>query len=322
MFRRTAAAFLAVALIPACDRATERPGELQERAASKVLVPPPTGYAPSATALAASSPRIPDVRPEIDLSARSGREARAQLASRQVQTIPTSQPTAPGMIIRNGDVSIQVDSVDQAIAAVRQLAATLGGYVGNVSMLTGTYEVRSASLELKVPAPRFDDALAGLRPLGKVERSTATAEDVGEEFVDISARVANARRLETRLVELLARRTGKLDDVLSVERELARVREEIERYEGRIRYLSARVATSTIVVTVHEKAPLVATNPGTSVLGQAFKGMWRNFVRVIAAGIESLGVLIPLAGLVWVLHLAVAWWRRKVRAVTSGPATA
>ena len=72
-----------------------------------------------------------------------------------------------------------------------------------------------------------------------------TAEDVGEEFVDVSARMENARRLEQRLVTLLASRTGKLSDVLAVERELARVREDIERYEGRLRYLRAHAATSS-----------------------------------------------------------------------------
>ena len=83
------------------------------------------------------------------------------------------------------------------------------------------------------PSARYDDALGSLGPLGKVETATTNSEDVGEEFVDVRARVANARRLEDRLVGLLATRTGKLPDVLAVERELSRVREDIERYEGR-----------------------------------------------------------------------------------------
>jgi hypothetical protein len=223
----------------------------------------------------------------------------------------SGQPSQPNMIIRNGDVAIEVDSVETAIAAVRRLVATVGGYVGNVSMLTGEHQVRSATLELKVPAARFDDVMAGVRPIGQVERSVATAEDVGEEFVDISARVANARRLESRLVTLLSTRTGKLEDVLAVERELARVREEIERYEGRIRFLSSRVALSTIAVTVHEKAPLVATSPGTNVIKQAFVTMWRNFVLFVAFGIQMLGVLIPMGVLALVGWFGVRRWREK-----------
>jgi len=242
-----------------------------------------------------------------------GAEARMKrpLTSATVTSLRANQTqiAAAGMIIRNGDVSIQVDSVEVAIERVRQLAASLDGHIGNVSVNTGERQVRSAALEMKVPSAKFDDAMSGMAPLGKVERSTATAEDVGEEFVDISARVANAKRLEARLVTLLATRTGKLEDVLAVERELARVREEIERYEGRIRFLATRVATSTIVANVHEKAPLVASQPGTNVLGHAFANMWRNFVRFIAAGIESLGVFIPLALIAWLGFWGWKRWR-------------
>lgn len=237
-------------------------------------------------------------------------KAMTQSAPPAAPMAQASQPVAPGMVIRNGDVSVEVDSVELAMDRLRQLASALGGYVGNVSTHTGEHEVRSATLELKVPAARFDDAMSGMAPLGKVERSTATAQDVGEEFVDLTARVENARRLEARLVALLAQRTGKLEDVLAVERELARVREEIERYEGRLRYLSSRVATSTVVATVHEKMPVIAGQPGTNIFVNAFVNMWRNFVRVIAAGIESLGVVIPMAVLGWIGWMGVRRWRR------------
>lgn len=210
-----------------------------------------------------------------------------------------SQTTMPSMIIRRGDISVRVDSLDLAIAAVRRLAAALGGFVGDVSMNAGDYEVRRATLVMRIPSARFDEALAGVGPLGKVEHSSVSAEDVGEEFVDVTARIANGRRLESRLVDLLATRTGKLEEVLSVERELARVRGEIERYEGRARFLSARVATSTIAVTVSERAPVVGTTPGRSVLAEAFVNAWRNFVGLVARVIESLGVLVPVLLLLW-----------------------
>ncbi|HWE41226.1 MAG TPA: DUF4349 domain-containing protein, partial [Gemmatimonadaceae bacterium] len=136
-----------------------------------------------------------------------------------------------------------------------------------------------------------------------VETVNVTAEDVGEEFVDVTARMGNARRLEARLVELLATRTGKLEDVLQVERELARVREEIERYEGRIRYLRAQTAMSTMTVNVHEPLPVLGTHPGDNPIAQAFRDAWRIFVAVIAFLISSLGILIPLG------ILALLAWR-------------
>jgi hypothetical protein len=225
--------------------------------------------------------------------------------------IASSQSQATGMIIRNGYVNVQVDSIEIAIDRLRALTASLGGYVGNVSMQTGEHQVRSATLEMKVPAARFDSAMTGMPALGKVEHSSATAEDVGEEFVDITARVANAKRLESRLVSLLATRTARLQDVLAVERELARVREEIERHEGRIRFLSTRVATSTIVATVHEKLPVIAGQPGTNVFAAALLNAWRNFVSFLATGIELLGVVIPVALIAWAGYAGWRRWRRR-----------
>ena len=225
------------------------------------------------------------------------------------QTSGTQGPgtVATNMIIRSGNASLEVDSLELAIAAVQRIATSLGGWVGNTSLTSGDYQVRSATIELKIPAARYDEALNGLKPVGKIETIASEAQDVGEEFVDVSARASNSRRLEERLVTLLTTRTGKLEDVLAVERELARVREEIERYEGRLRFLRTRVATSTLLVTVHERAPLVSASPGENVLGNAFKDAWRNFVRFIAAFIASLGTLIPILLL---LAIAVLLWRR------------
>jgi hypothetical protein len=123
--------------------------------------------------------------------------------------------------------------------------------------------------------------------------------------VDIAARVENARRLEARIIQLLANRTGKLQDVLSVERELARVREEIERYEGRMRYLRTRAAVSTLMITVHEHAPVIVPIAGDGPMLVAFRDAWRSFVSLSAGFIASLGVLIPLGAVVFLAWLGV-----------------
>lgn len=217
---------------------------------------------------------------------------------------------APAMVIRNGSATVEVDSLEPAIEGLRAMATALGGYVGNSRLTAGARQRRSATLELKIPAARFEEALTGIEPLGRVESVNSTAQDVGEEFMDVSARVANSQRLEDRLVALLATQAGKLEDVLAVERELARVREEIERYTGRLRYLRSRVAVSTFTVLLREPGPLI-TGPGTdSVLMAAFKDAWRNFVRFVAGLIAFSGILIPSVAL---LFLVVFGWRRLRR---------
>lgn len=244
----------------------------------------------------------PSPAPEAGVAqfeASSGADA-DESAATELRMPEQAQATAqdsvvPSMIIRTGRARVEVDSLEVALTQVEALAERLGGYVANSSIQAGGERLRQGTLELKIPAARFDDAVADLDAIGDVEEVTVDAQDVGEEFVDVTARLDNARRLEERLLELLAERTGELDDVLMVEREVARVREQIERYQGRLRYLESRVAVSTLTVNVHEPPPLIGDRPGTNVITDAFRQAWRNFVGVIAWSIASLGVVVPVA---------------------------
>ena len=237
----------------------------------------------------------------------------AESAVRDMKDSAPPRPDVPtNMIIRTATASVEVDSLQPAIVQVRLLATRLGGYVAGSGIETGKDQLRQANIELKIPAARFDEALSGLTPIGKLESVNVDAQDVGEEFVDVNARMDNARRLERRLIDLLATRTGKLKDVLDVERELARVREEIDRNEGRIRYLKAHTAMSTLRVNVHEPLPVVGS-AGKSVMGEAFTQAWRNFVVLVALGVQSLGVVLPLG-----LIAAGAWFvLRRRRSLTA-----
>ena len=235
----------------------------------------------------------------------SPQETSADASRAEQWSRPTGFDFASRLIIRQGQASIEVDSLGPAMAELRRMVQRAGGFVADASVQSGRNQLRSATLELKVPASRFDELTEGLEPLGRLQFVNVGAEDVSEEFVDLSARVVNGRRLEDRLVELLRTRTGKLQDVLTVERELARVREEIERMEGRLRFLKTSSQLSTLSVNLYEPRPIVASHPGRSVLGEAFKTAWRNFVSVVATGIASLGFVAPVLALGWgVLVLA------------------
>lgn len=207
--------------------------------------------------------------------------------------LPGTSDVLPNLVIRSGTATMRVDSLDRAIALVHGLARRLGGFIGSSTTQSDRGAVPEATLEIRMPADRFEDAVDGLRPIGTVESVNVTAQDVSEEYVDVQARMANDHRLETRLIELVAQRTGKLSDVLAVEQELARVREEIERYQGRMRYLQTRAAVSTLSLTIHMPIPVVDEgSPG--VMGEAVRDAWRNFISVVALLIQSLGVIIPL----------------------------
>jgi acetolactate synthase regulatory subunit len=246
-----------------------------------------------------------------------GQRARAEPASPAPAEQQWFRPGTPEpmdrLILRTGQASIEVDSLEAAMARLRQVAQRAGGFVADASVQSGRDQVRRATLELKVPSDRFDELTEGLQPIGRLEFVNVSADDVSEEFVDLSARAANGHRLEERLVELLRTRTGKLQDVLSVERELARVREEIERIEGRLRYLKTSAQLSTLSVSLHEPLPIVSAQ-GRGPIAEAFRAAWRNFVLVVAAGIASLGYVVPVLVLGWGAVAVGRRWRRPATA--------
>ncbi|CAN5899909.1 hypothetical protein BH24GEM1_BH24GEM1_08390 [soil metagenome] len=245
----------------------------------------------------------------ISLGPVAGRQVAASSAPDERWSRAFVFDPATRLIVRTGQASIEVDSLEGAMGELRRIAQRAGGFVADVSVQSGRHQLRQATLELKVPSERFDELTEGLQPIGRLEFVNVGAADVSEEFVDLSARVANGRRLEERLVELLRTRTGKLQDALSVERELARVREEIERMEGRLRYLQSSAQLSTLSVRLHEPVPIVASH-GPGPIVEAFRAAWRNFVGVLAGTIAALGFVVPVLGAGWAVVVVGKRWRR------------
>lgn len=302
--RSTSVLLCAAALLAACNRGNALPKESRARDEVIPESTPARNDAPALQQLQVSGANLRKSEMAMPLDA----------TTRMPSTRAASDSVVSSMIIRTGQASVEVDSLDRGIRAVRTLAGRVGGYIANSSITEGTDQMHSATLEIKIPAPRFEDAIGGLQPIGHLESVSVTAEDVGEEFVDVAARAANAHKLELRLIDILGTRTGKLSDVLAVERELARVREEIERQEGRMRYLRSRAAMSTLAVTVHEKPPVVAGTGTLGVLAEALRQSWRNFIGFVASAIAAMGTLLPLGAIVAMLGWLL--WRSRRSAVT------
>ena len=289
---------LQAVLLTAC----ERPGDISESSSKAV------------DAVGRPSNAARDEAEAISIGSVGERQAAPAAAPAQEQwSRPFEFDPATRLIVRTGQASIEVDSLEIAMAELRRIVQRAGGFVADASVQSGRNQLRQATLELKVPSLRFDELTEGLQPIGRLEFVNVGAEDVSEEFVDLTARVGNGRRLEDRLVELLRTRTGKLQDVLSVERELARVREEIERMEGRLRFLKTSAQLSTLSVSLHEPVPIVATH-GPGPIVEAFRAAWRNFVGVLAGAIASLGFVVPVLGFGWGLVVVGKRWRRAAPA--------
>ncbi len=228
---------------------------------------------------------------------------------------PTDTASLPTMLIRTGHAEVRVDSLEPAIAALEALAQRSGGYVGNTSFMGGEERRRQATLQLRIPSARFGAVREGLVSIGEVKSLNIQVQDVGEEYTDASARVRSKQQVEARLLELLRTRTGRLSDVVELERALEQVRTEIETTEGRLRYLRNQVGLSTMTVTLSEPGLNIA-EPGHHPIRDAFGQAWRNFTGFVAGIIAALGWVVPLAVMAFAV-VRVAMWAWKGRSSAS-----
>ncbi len=146
---------------------------------------------------------------------------------------------SPRKVIYTGRFNVAVGDVDSSIQAVKAMADNLGGY-----MLRMTVN----AIAVRIPAAKFDSAVAELAKLGTVIDKDITARDVTDQHLDLDMRLRNAKALQKKLIALLEKSQA-VRDTLEIEKELQRVSTEIERIEGQINKLSHDVAYSTLTVT-------------------------------------------------------------------------
>lgn len=155
-------------------------------------------------------------------------------------------------IIQTGNVSFETQNIESTLNFIGDLIKESNAY--SSKEYSNNYTGRAEySLSVRIPSENFDSFLSKLeKHVGRFENKNISLTDVTEEFIDAEARLNNKKELEKRYVELLAKAV-KLEDVLSLERELNGVRAEIESIEGRYRYLKNQVAMSTLTITFYEK---------------------------------------------------------------------
>ena len=137
---------------------------------------------------------------------------------------------------------------------------------------------------MRVPVEKLPAVLEQIRGLGRVVHEQLSSEEVTAQVVDLEARLRNSRATEERLIRVLQERTGKVGDILQVEREIARTREEMERMEAQRKNLLARVELATVAVTLVEEfqAELAPAPVGTGTrLRNAFVEGYENFVGLL-----------------------------------------
>jgi Domain of unknown function (DUF4349) len=223
------------------------------------------------------------------------------------RTIPEARK-----LIRNAEMTIEVMSVSDALARLREIMASVDGQSTSQGEHQNQFGGRTASVTWRVPAERLDTAIDAARTLGDAKSLSFTTEDVTTHYFDVSVRINTQQQLERRLVGLLQRPSNRLSDLLEIEREAARVREEIDQLQGRIRRWDSQIAMSSLQITLQEPAPLVAGTGGPlATLMGSFGEAAENLVLTVAGLIAVGGSVLPVAVLLVFGWLTVRLWRRR-----------
>lgn len=239
-------------------------------------------------------------------------------------------------IIRNADLTIEVPSTTDAQHQVVSIAETHGGFVvtseakqrDNVEPAKRTLDIK---LVVRIPENQFGATLDQIRALGggtAPKEEKVTGQDVTEEFIDLEARIKTQKALEAQFL-LIMRQAGKISDALEVQSQLADVRTEIEKLEGRKRFLENRSSLATITINLETPTPIV---PVTST---GFKSSVRDavadsveiasaillfFVRFVI-GMIPIFVLVLLPGGLLLRYFIRRAKRLRLAAALSAPVT-
>jgi hypothetical protein len=180
------------------------------------------------------------------------------------------------------------------------LVAQFEGYLAEAAVDRTRGSWLSGKWVARIPVAKYGDFVAAVEALGIPERREQTAQDVTEEYVDLEARIANKRKLEERIVGLLDEHSGKIADVIEVERELARVREEIERMQGRLTYLANRTSMTTVTIHIREERDYVP--PRAPTFTGRVATVWTTSLETLAET-AKVAALVAVAVTPWLLIL-------------------
>jgi len=217
--------------------------------------------------------------------------------------------TVGPMIAQTASLTIVAKNYDEASAAIERMASERGGYVERLDARAQTGNARALSASLRIPAKELDGFLKDARKLGHVDEESRSNEEVSAQYVDLQARLHSAQATEKRLLELLGNRTGRLSDVLDAERELARVRSEIERMQAQNAILIHRVSYATVQVELSEEYRErlgTETSNGTRVWNALVDG-FGNLESGVVAGLAFLLAYGPSI-LFWLGVILVPIW--------------
>jgi hypothetical protein len=222
-------------------------------------------------------------------------------------------------IIKTGQVTIEVAQVPPALDQVKTIAESNGGYVSSSNVYTGQNDRKTGYVMIRIPAERFEAAMAALAPLGKVLSTSTQRSDVTEQYVDLTIQNESYHNQLENYYRLMDQ-AREVEDIISIQQQIDRITLELNRIEGQLRYLDSQIDLSTISVNLQEPEPVGGTSYS---IVEAINAGIGGFFGMVSALIYLVFALIPLIIIGLVVYAAYRWHRkRKGRGPAAEPATA
>ncbi|PIE21559.1 MAG: hypothetical protein CSA64_01485 [Arachnia propionica] len=239
------------------------------------------------------------------------------------QEQPADTPPILGerQIARSGSVTLAVEENLAASKELRELVSNLDGMILN-EYQTFYEDSASATLEVSVPADRFEEAMDKISELGELRAKTVTADDVTTQVVDVESRIKTLRQSIARLQELM-NKSGSVSDIAAVEMELTSRQSDLEAMLAIQKSLQERVAQSHIVVEFVSPSQIAPNYDNPFV--QGITGAWRAMLATTTAILVALGALLPVLVVALLIFIPIRIWlksRAKRRAAQKPPAPA
>jgi hypothetical protein len=211
------------------------------------------GSAALQPAVAPAAPQQLETRSEGYVLPKKSEPTETAQGSSTTATEPNAAVTDNRKLIRNATVELEIVSFDDALQKITALINEERGYVATSSSEKQANGKLRGRVVVKILPENLDRFLQKIRGLGELKNQTLGTEDVTKAYFDTDARLKNAHVMEQRLIDMLKTKTGKVSDLLQVEKELDRVREGIEKMQGQLKYWDSQVQFATVTISLAEK---------------------------------------------------------------------
>ena len=210
-------------------------------------------------------------------------------------------------IIKSAIARYKVKNVKRSTQQIKAIAGKMDAYISDLRFQNNLYS-KENRFTIKVPAQHFDVLMDSINTVVEfVEYENITTKDVTEEYIDIETRLKTKLEVKQRYEEILRKNAKTVKDILATEEKLRVIQEEIESAQGRLKYLSNKVAYSTIQVDLYEtveykEEPASYTKTFWDKTKDGFIFGWHIIENIVLGIIHIWPIVFGIGLLVWFIR--------------------